>query len=403
MINEPQRAIHATEEARERVLSTVAGIGSYITATADLTREDRLWPSSFEVFDTNPMSLAYGAAGIGMFLARSGTGVPPSAVDWMKQRELNTDDYPPGFFIGLAGIAYALAEMGRVDDAEHAMRLCYRSPLRDVNPTMFNGVAGWGYVSLFLHEATGRQEYLDRAADAADFLLNTSETVDDVRRWPIPGDEAVHLGYGYGASGIALFLLAVGQATGRGAYVEAATQGLEHDLARRVEDEYGWSWPATEGTNVVQPYWGRGASGIGAVAIRFHAALGDVRFLKIAEQVAVSTYCKWTINPCLLSGLSGVAEYLLDMHVATGRSAYLEQAYDLAETLLLYRLCRDEGIAFPDRWLARICTDVAAGSSGIGLFLHRLADPGGRALVDLSESVSILRDSALRGPGAARA
>jgi hypothetical protein len=367
---------------QNEIRETLVGIASYIRATAAPERNDRLWPANAELFRTNPMSLAYGAAGTALFLHRR-NHLEPVVLEWLENQKLSTVTYPPGFWVGLAGIAYVLWELGMTARAEKVLALCCESPLAYAHPSLFNGCAGWGLVSLRFFEQTQREEFLSQALVAAEWHLNTAVKGESGWSWRVATEEKMSLGFGYGASGIALFLLMIGRVTGDLRFIEAARQAFEFDFAHRLETHRGWQWPAAIGDNIVLPYWGHGSAGIGAVALRLYQCLGDARYLEIAKTIAEATFAKWTIQPGLVSGLTGIAEFMLDCHLHIGKPEYLERAYDIARTLLLYRIYRPQGVAYPDRWLQRISNDVAAGSAGVGLFLHRLLQPERNPFVDL--------------------
>jgi hypothetical protein len=368
----------------EDIRGAVESISSYITSSADHGRRDRLWPTHYQVFATNPMSVGYGATGTAAFLARAPGGIPDEARAWMLAQRLDTRDYAPGLLVGLAGIAYAYAELGWVDEAEEAMSAAYRSPLLFADPTAFFGAAGWGMVSLRLHALAGRSVHLERAADAAEYLLKTAVPEGDTLHWVHTLDDDVHHGYGWGSSGIGSFLLEAGVALGRGEWIEAARAALEFDLANRFEDHTGWTWPDKRNGLLALPYFAHGASGVGTAAIRFHARLGDPRYLEAAETIAESTFIRWSVLPSVLDGLSGIGEFMLDMAQATGRTMYAERALAIADSVLWYALDRPGGTAFPGRWLTRVACDYGTGSAGIGTFFDRMLSPGPRFLVDVA-------------------
>jgi lantibiotic modifying enzyme len=371
-------------ELQSEIRETLAGVVSYIQRTATPERMDRLWPASAEVFATNPLSLAHGAAGIALFLHRR-NAIDSVTLDWLQSHPLSTVTYPPGFWIGLAGIAYSFWELGLETKAHEALALCYESPLAYADPSVFNGNAGWGLVSLYLFEQTRRDEYLARALEAAEWHVKTAVRGEQGWSWPTPADEEkLQLGFGFGASGIALFLLMAGRVTRDQRFIDGARAAFEFDFAHRIETPWGWSWPARIGDEIVLPYWGSGGAGIGGVALRLHEALGDARYLEIATTVADDTFAKWTIQPGLVSGLTGIGEFMLDCYRFTRRPQYLERAYDIARTLLLYRVPRPEGVAYPDRWMRRLSNDITGGSAGIGLFFDRLLLPGRNPFMDLT-------------------
>ncbi|MDP9351425.1 MAG: lanthionine synthetase C family protein, partial [Chloroflexota bacterium] len=368
-----------------RIEETTKQAARYIVSTADYTRTDRLWPAHFQLFSTNPLSVAYGACGTALFLNET-LGVPESVKRWLLDHEVTVEDYPPGLFMGLAGIAFTLFEIGLHDRAEEVMRLTYRSPLLYREPNMFLGAAGWGLVSLYFYERTGKQLYLDRAVQAGEYLVGDARPDGETVYWRYNSDERVHFGYGYGASGISLFLLYLGLKVGRPAFLECARKGLEFDLSNRRDTPDGVSWVRYQNDFTTYPYMLHGNAGIGAVILRFAHHLGDQRYRALAEEVAESIVLKWSALPSLLEGLSGIGEYMLDLFRFTGDESYRDRALDMAETLLWYKLDTPEGVAFPCRWLSRISNDYATGSAGIGLYLARLVRPGRRLFLDLSDS-----------------
>ncbi len=370
-------------ELKEDIRQTLDGMADYVEATATPERTDRLWPAGVEVFGTNPMSLAHGAVGPALFLYRVGRGLAAPTVKWIERQHLSTDRYAPGYWLGLAGIGYCLSELGMTRKAEEAISLSYSSPLRHSEASMFHGDAGWGMTSLYFFEKTQRQEYLEGAVSAAQWLVKTAIREELGLTWaPMSGEEAP-LGYGFGASGVGLFLMLAGHTAGEDRFVESAIKAFEFDFAHRRDGSHGWTWPAYAGGNVVLPYWGSGAVGIGGVALRMSLGLGDRRYLEIAETIAEATASIWTIQPGLESGLTGIGEYMLDCFIATGKEEYLDRCADIARTLLLYRIPRPEGFAYPDRWLSRISNDIVAGTAGVGLFFQRLLQPTANPFVDL--------------------
>jgi lantibiotic modifying enzyme len=377
---------------RNQLGKTIERMADFIESSADFGRTDRLWPSHYSVFSTNPLSIAYGACGTAEFLRRARGGLSEDVVSWMLDRSVTPHDYPPGLYVGSAGVAYAFLMFGLEERAEEVMReCCYVSPLLFEDPTFFFGVAGWGAASLAFHRHTGRQLYLDWVNRACDHLIENATEENGGLNWKYSLDDEVHFGFGYGSSGIGLFLLQAGTALGRDDVVRAATGALEHDLANRQENSQGWTWSERVDGSLALPYWGHGASGVGSAAIRFHEALGEPHHGQAARRIAESANCVWTILPSQVEGLSGIADYMLDMHRFTGDPAYFENAATIARTILWYAIDRSDGIAFPGRWLTRISADFASGSAGIGLFLHRLLNPGPRFLIDLIEPASASR------------
>ncbi|MFD5711915.1 class III lanthionine synthetase LanKC [Streptomyces pharetrae] len=363
---------------------TLDGLAEGLLRTMDERRPDRLWPSDPMVFATNPLSVAYGACGPALLLrATSGGALPDEVVSWMLRRPVDTDTFPPGLFLGLAGIAWSFRELGLEDRAESLMRTLYASPLSYEEPGVFLGAAGWGMASLCFYADTHEQLHLDRAVRAGEHLLATAQHDEETCHWRCHQDGLVHYGYGYGASGIALFLLHLHLATGDDRFRSCAVRALEFDLAQVIRSTLGWQWPRFQNETVVYPYWIHGSAGVGSVLVRFHHLLGIERYGDLARRVAEDTYVKYAYNPGLFEGLAGIGEFMLDMYCFTGEERYRRDAFDIAESVLWFRTEGADGTAFPGRWLTRISHDYATGSAGVGLFLSRLLHPRARSFVDL--------------------
>lgn len=355
-------------------------MATYVLAKTDPGRSDRLWPSHFTVFSTNPLSIAYGACGTSLFLRESLGELPPEALRWIVERPVDHDAYPPGLFLGSAGVAYALLLHGSTEAAEAVMARTYTSPLRFDEPGVFLGSAGWGLVSLCFFHATGGEQHLDQAVAAGEHVRRTAEPGH--AQWRCRQDGLRHHGYGWGSSGIGLFLLHLYEATGREEFLELGVAALESEVAAR-EPGPRYEWRRYEGDSLLYPYWIHGNAGIASVALRFATILGDRRYEALALHIADDTFVKYSYTMGLFEGLAGIGELMLDAFLVTGDESHRRRAMDIAETISWFGLERPEGVAMPGRWLHRISTDYGTGAAGIGLFLRRLAHGGGRHFLDL--------------------
>lgn len=388
----PEAPFHLTTFRPERDLekSLVPTLPSLLRRTADYirhsttpTRTDRLWPSFAHLFSTNPMSVAYGATGTALFLNRVDGSIPDEATQWMLDRPLDVGRYSPSLFQGLSGIAVAFWELGHETQAVDALRLAATSPLLETEAGMYVGGAGWGWANLYFYEATGDSAYLDAAVRAGDVLRATAQEDDDGLFWRVAMVDQVQYGYGFGSSGIALFLLALYQHTGDATTLDAARRALDYDLAHRIEDANGWAWGRYADDVITLPYWLHGSAGVGTTLIRFYQTLGETDYLDLSLRIAQSAYLKLAVIPSLLEGMSGIGEFMLDVHCATGDALYRRLVLEIAETVTWFRIERPSGVAFPSRELTRVSTDYATGAAGIGLFLERVLSGRPRLFVDL--------------------
>ncbi len=354
-----------------------------IAHTADYSRMDRLWPSHYLVFATNPLSVAYGACGPALFLSEEFGQPSGDVVSWMQARQLSVDTYPPGLYIGLAGIAYTFHRLGLTDYSQELMSMAYLSPLLYGEPGMFLGAAGWGLASLYFYRETGIDSYLDKAVLAGDYLVQSAQATGDKNYWICNQDGRVHYGFGYGASGIALFLGQLHVVTGILKFRKYCVSGLEFDISNAVNSKTGIQWRRFSNDSMILPYWMHGSAGVGSALIRISRLLDIERYEELAIRIAEENYVKYTFVPGQFEGLAGIAEFMLDISYITGNQKFRQYALDMADTMLWFKIERESGIAFPGRWLSRISHDYATGSAGIGTFFRRLIHPGPRILVDL--------------------
>lgn len=387
VVSEPRA--ERLEDVARAIPDVTQRIADYILSTASYEREDRLWPCDSMAFLTNPLSLAYGACGTALFLQRVRGSVPARAAQWLFERSIENQSYPPGLCAGVAGIAYVLDEMGNRDRAVGLLDMASRSPLLRRDPTMFLGMAGWGFVNLDFYTKSRDPAFLARATDAAEYLIETAKCDTRGCYWVNSTDGKIHYGFGFGASGIALFLLYAYVASNEDRFLEYAIRGIGFEFASAVEVDGMPRWGRTEGALIWEPYWAHGGAGIGSAVIRLYHVLREPDYLRMAEKVAAASYSKFAVEPGQFQGLAGIGEFMLDMYLETGNDLYRSQSLEIADTILSYRIAKPEGLAFPGRLLLRISTDYAFGSAGVGLFLSRLLNRGPRVLYDLAVASDI--------------
>lgn len=357
--------------------AVVNDILAHVNDVASYEREDRLYPADPRVFSTNPLSVAYGAAGIAYALHKITGNVPGPVVDWILRHRVTCEDYPPGLYVGISGIAWSLLEMDLKDPAEKLFQSTFTHPLLHESADLFYGTAGWAMTALRFFHATGNEVYLKQAREAGNGLLASCVKSERGHHWSKPGE--CPLGLAHGNSGVALFLLYLYLTTEDDRFFDAGVQALDFDLSAAITTkDGGLSWKAELGTSsTVYPYWRFGSAGIGSVAVRFQHLLGSPRYSSILEQIFVDTDRKCAVFPGRFMGLAGIGSFLLDLHDFTGEARFLESAAKVADGIMNFRVERN-GAAFPGEMQSRLCCDYATGSAGIALFFDHLA--GGRQI-----------------------
>lgn len=348
----------------------------FIKANADHHRKDRLFPADGQVYQTNPVSLAHGAAGVLFALDKIEGSVPDDSVAWLLRAAASADKLPPGLQLGSAGVAWALLDLGLSDEARAILARADAHPLLSSAADYSSGLAGWGLAQLRFSRAFPGPVHLAKAEKAGRRLLEIAQERDGGLCWP-DKDRVVHYGLHFGASGVALFLLHLSRALGSVEFERAAIRALDFDLLHAVErPEGGLSWHRSDSNlNLVSPYLKNGTAGVGAVSLRFWKILGDRRYLDFIERMHADCDRKYAVFPGRNDGLAGVGEFLLDAYLMTGDDKYRNSARRAASGLKLFAFSQPEGTAFPGNGLARASCDLATGSAGIVLFLDRLLRP----------------------------
>ncbi|MCC9305834.1 class III lanthionine synthetase LanKC [Kitasatospora sp. RB6PN24] len=374
--------------------SVVEGIARYAEAAADPQRSDRLFPADPLVFETNPLSLSFGAAGVLHGLQRLRGTVPARLRSWVLAQDVDSAYYPPGLFTGQAGIAWVLDELGYTPAALTLMDRARAHPLRFAAHNVLHGSAGYGLACLQLWQRTGEQRLLDDARAAGEALAAAGVRGDTGVHWPEPERHGrpspTRLGYAYGASGISLFLLYLHLATGDRRWGELGRAALGFDLEQAVvtaDDRWFFRRYARSADDdeppadpVLRCYWDEGTAGVATAALRWLVARPDRELEAAVPRLVAGSVAKYTVMPQLFHGLAGQGNLLLDAGELLGEERWFAEARRVAQGVLLSRIERPEGIAFPGEQAIRESVDLATGSIGVALFLDRLrhARPGGR-------------------------
>src|ERR1700733_4384590 len=361
----------AWSEARARELLESAL--SYIVQSADTERADRLFPSCFRLFETNPMGLWYGATGTAAALARITGALPAEIAAWIDAHGIAPAIYPSGLTVGMSGIAWALAELGRVERAARLLDACASHPRLAESCDLGVGLAGWGMACLRIFAATQDERYLAFAREAAATIVARAERDDAGRRfWRQP--DGVHVGMLRGGSGIALFLLYLGLLDRAEEMLAAGRSALDFDLAQaQPMDGGGVTFGyRTDFAHIVVPYWAYGSAGIGTVLLRYLRFAGAGELRPMLDRIAVDTCRKYTVLAGKQYGLAGVGGFNLDAYAITGEQRFLDAARRAFDGIVLHAVPRDTGTAFPSDFPSKISCDYGTGGAGVALFLDRL-------------------------------
>lgn len=129
---------------------------------------------------------------------------------------------------------------------------------------------------------------------------------------------------------------------------------------------------------MLKSYWDAGSAGVLTTLVRYLAVSEDPELEAWVALLQPDVARKYVVFPQLFHGLAGLGNSLLDLWEYRRRVSALDDAWRVAEGVLLFGIERSEGVAFPGEQAIRESGDFATGSAGVGLFLHRLlqADKG---------------------------
>lgn len=352
-----------------------AAVARHIRASATPDRPDRLFPADPEGFRANTLCLAYGAAGVLRSLKLLDGEVDETHLAWLRARLDGGVPLPPGLWVGTAGIGLALLSLGDPDRGHALLAGAARQAITDPDlpADVATGRAGIGLA--LLAAAASDPSYLDSAGAVADRLCRDAQD-DGLGLWWEPwGGGARPVGYLYGSSGVAGFLCALAGRTGSAGLLRTARAALDHDLAIGApRASGGLGFHAHVGAVAYEPYYSRGGAGVGMAATALLAATGDERLRATLVDVVRGVATPITVQPGLFTGTTSVGEFLLDARAVLGPYDFLDEMLGkLVTTLCTMGRRTPAGVAFPGSGLVRYSCDVATGSAGVGLFLHRLA------------------------------
>ncbi|MFF3940614.1 class III lanthionine synthetase LanKC [Streptomyces phaeofaciens] len=340
-------------------------IARSIIEAASPDRDDRLYPGDAMQFLTEGggTTFAYGAAGVLWSLSRSGQDVPAEHVQWLVDHSRDAETDGPGFFTGLAGIAYTLDHLGRPDEADALMRRAFDTPVTNVSDSVCNGWSGLGLVALHLAARRADPAYLDMARTLAE-RLGTQESA---------GTGPKRVGLVHGGSGHALFLLRLFESTGERRHLDAAESALRTDLDTiDLEQEDS---RLRLGPGLI------GSAGIALVIRALSVHRGAADLTEAHERLLDTVHTHFATSCGLFTGRAGALLTLTGDHHAP------HQVRAHLDALGWEAMAAEPGrVDFLGDHGYRLSTDLATGSAGVLLALTAIAEDDPAVLPFLAPS-----------------
>jgi len=370
----------------------------HVLDTMDPASTGWLWKPGTAGADTDPCAVQNGAAGVLAMLVQAAAQRPDPRLrtavrtvgDWIVRRLPAERRVLPGLYFGRSGTAWALHDAGRLLDDEGligvASGLARRLPTSWPCPEICHGLAGAGLALLHLWQTGGDPDLAERVRECADRVVAAATPDPAGVFWPIPAEfdrkrgGARYFGFGHGLAGIGAFLLAAGQTLEVGRYLELA-DAAGATLARAVVmDGDAARWPLETGRPEQTPlswHWCSGASGIATFLLQLHLTTGEQRYRELAEAAALTVHRnRWRALPGSCHGLAGDGQLLLDLSDALGEPHYLTMAADLARCISTQHTIRAGRMLLSDESLREVTVGYQTGLAGALSYLIRLRHGG---------------------------
>ncbi len=351
-------------------------IFSYMQSMLNLQNSPRILPLSNDL--KSPFALDHGISGV-LYAWHIANNQIPDDLLYFIRNKLSASGQLPGLLNGASGIAWVMSAIGERDISEKMLLCASEHPLLYQRMSLGYGATGYGMAQLHHWHRFGEQTNLDAALEIAEILLETAKPHENGLYWDKQNErEGAEVGLHHGSSGIALFLLYMYCASGRKDFLEAGEKALQFDLSCGKGTDESLSFPRYQNNphRIVYPYISFGSAGIATVILRYWQVTGNDHYKTYLDRIKADVSSKYAVNCGLFFGTTGLGNYLLDAYQILGDASYRDLAWRLLDGIQLQEIKRDNGSVFPMLRESQVTTDYSTGSSGIGLFLHRLIHNG---------------------------
>ncbi|WP_217369280.1 class III lanthionine synthetase LanKC [Nonomuraea antri] len=330
-------------------------------------RTDRLFPGDIQQFATGGLSFGYGAAGVLWALDVTGHGRHETCERWLL-RAIPRMEFPhPGFYDGVAGLAYALDHLGH---PEQAAELLDRHPVPErLGVSLHSGLSGIGAALLHLSARWDEPELRQSALGVAERLAAAVERGDPsaghAAAQPAGRPKSPPPGLMRGWSGVSLFFLRLYERTGERGHLDLAVRALHRDLDACVTNARGALVAADGGVRLL-PYLETGSAGIALVADELLTHTDDDRARESLPALLRACATRLTVQADLFRGKSGHLLTLGRLRHHRPGEAELERH---REVLTWHAVELHGHLAVPGNQGYRLSADLATGAAGVLLAL----------------------------------
>ncbi|KDN87153.1 class III lanthionine synthetase LanKC [Kitasatospora cheerisanensis] len=357
-------------------------VAAGVLAAADAAHPLRTFPTVPLGHSTNTLCVAHGAAGVLHALNRCGVPAPEGALERLRRDALaSAGELAPGLHVGLAGIAWVLAEHGLPEEARSLLDTADRHPLAQRSATLFGGAAGLAMGHLALYRRTGDPHHADRA-----HALLTAQPAGDELVPRLGRDDAT--GLLHGRAGLALAYQQFAEVTGDRSLLGRGVALLHAELDRATDpDAAGLLFPVSTEDRRAMPYLYCGSAGLVHVATRYLRTVADERLSAVMPRLLAPLHGTYTVLPALFAGTAGYAFTLAEHGLLTGDGTSRTAAVRAARALYKHAVPHEGTVRFLGMGLLRFSTELWSGAAGVLLALDQVLAPRADLLFTLDAPV----------------
>ena len=382
----------------------------WIKASALETEHGRTWPGVPGEPQSINNTLYSGAPGVVLFyLEAYQTTQDPS---YLKEAMSGADyllatssqEKSAGFYAGISGIGYALAEAYRFSHEDRFLQ-GFRKSLQFIQNNavatgkgiqwsdttdIISGNAGTGLFLLYAARVLKEATWLELADQVGQRMLEIAQPDEGGLKWAMnPDYPRLMPNFSHGTAGIAYFLASLYEQTNKPAYLDAALAGARY--LKAIADIEGDSClifhHEPEGEDLFYLGWCHGPVGTARLFYRLFQLTEErewITWMEKGAQAILKSGIPEVENPGFWNnvgqccGSAGVADFLLSLYEITSKPEYLDFARKLTKDLLARGSSDETGLKWihaehrsrPEFLQAQ--TGLMQGAAGIGLWLLRL-------------------------------
>ncbi|MGH8917266.1 MAG: lanthionine synthetase LanC family protein, partial [Actinomycetes bacterium] len=318
-------------------------IAAGILASATPKRADRLFPGDIAQFSSGGLNIAHGAAGVLYALSATGATRYPAGEHWLLERAASAvRGTRLGFYDGLHGVAYVLADLGYRQAALDLIEFCLSERCDRLGTDLSGGLSGIALNLAHFAGSLGEPALFEHALRVAEMVADRLGTAGSVGT--ISGGDHPYAGLMQGSSGPALMFLRLYKHTGDRGFLRLAATALRQDLRRCLVRDDG-SMLVNEGWRAM-PYLDRGSAGIGMVLDEYLTHRHDEEFADASAAIRSATRSPFYVQPGLFSGRAGI---ILDLSRAypPGQAIWNREVAAQVQHLSWHRVDYQGQLAFP--------------------------------------------------------